>query len=455
MKIRSTRMLIRGLVVAVMALGGALANVRQADAESLKDQAATTKKYVEEFYPLWFTAIQSHTGSNRLAGPDQISYVYRLVVAINNDTLYASTFLDLSSEPVILTVPATQVRYSVLTLDPYGDIFTSGISTENRGVYALMGPDYSGEYPHTAIPIRLPLDHMIIIFRADKYSSAGKNQENQADRFRSSLLMQPYSEWRKNHSGGATTIYPERDFSVSLKLAADRLIEIQPLTFLKQLQTAVASPIVPPLSAQQQKLSDKFNRLFNASGRKGAAFADGARAGHKAILQNYLTHTDAHNWIDFTNIGKWTSAEALDRSSITEFLQYGNDHDTAAYYHAFTDGQGKALDGSNPLGYVLQIPKGQIPQAQRFWSLTAYTPDTVELIRNGADKYEIASYTPGLHYNADGSLTLYMSATRPQGVTQANWLPVVSGPFNVMLRVYGPEGNVAAGTYVPPAIRKR
>lgn len=416
-KTGSTRMLMRGLIVAVMALGGALAAPRQAGAESLTDTVATTKAYVEQFYPLWFTAIQSHTGSNRLAGPDQISSVYRLVVAINNDTLYASTFLDLTSEPVILTVPATSVRYSVLTLDAFGDIFPSGISTGAPGRYALMGPDYSGEFPRTATPIRLPLNHMTIIFRADKYSSAGKNQENQAERFRTSLLMQTLSNWRKNRSAGGTTIYPERYFSLSLKLAADRLIERQPIAFLKQLQTAVASSIVPPLSGHQQKLSDKFDRLFDASGQKGAAFEDGARAAHQAILQNYLTHTDAHNWIDFTNIGKWTSAEALDRSSITEFLQYGNDFDTAAYYHAFTDGQGKALDGSNPLGYILQIPKSQIPPAERFWSLTAYTPDTVELIRNSADKYEIASYTPGLRYNADGSLTLYMSATQPDSVT--------------------------------------
>lgn len=48
-----------------------------------------------------------------------------------------------------------------------------------------------------------------------------------------------------------------------------------------------------------------------------------------------------------------------------------------------------------------------------------------------------------------------MSVQQPNGVPTANWLPVANGPFNVMLRVYGPEGSVANNTYVPPAVIKQ
>ena len=48
-----------------------------------------------------------------------------------------------------------------------------------------------------------------------------------------------------------------------------------------------------------------------------------------------------------------------------------------------------------------------------------------------------------------------MAKKRPMGVPVANWLPVAAGSFNVMLRVYGPEGIVAKGDYVPPGIVKR
>lgn len=446
------KLAIIGLILGATALANpAAAAARQTDAFD------TTVNYVEQFYPLWFTYYQSlYASTNRLVGPDRISPLYQIVVAINDDTLYASTFLDVTSEPVVLTVPATDVRYSVLVLDPYGNIYDTGISTSAPGVYGLTGPGYGGQLPNDVTPIALPLNHMVVIFRADKYSSSGKSQKKKAELFRSSLLMQMLSKWQSDPSGGATVILPELFFGAPFKLAADTEVARDPLAFLKQLQIAVAAPNTPPLSQHQQVLSRRFDKLFAASGDL-TPFAAGAQAAHQEILDKYLSHTDRNNWIDFTNIGEWGTSrgDAIERSAITEFIQYGNNHDTAAYYHAFKDVSGAALDGTDANGYVLHIPKDKIPQAQRFWSFTAYTPETVELVRNKSHKYEIASYTPGLQYDEDGSLTLYMTQAQPEGVPEANWLPVPAGPFNIMLRVYGPEGSVADGTYIPPGIAKR
>ena len=104
--------------------------------------------------------------------------------------------------------------------------------------------------------------------------------------------------------------------------------------------------------------------------------------------------------------------------------------------------------------YVLTFSPQEIPAAKRFWSVTAYTPDAIELVPNSANKYLVASYTPGLETNQDGSISIYMAQQLPNGVPAANWLPIPSGPFNVMLRVYGPAGSVATQKYVPPAIAK-
>jgi len=46
------------------------------------------------------------------------------------------------------------------------------------------------------------------------------------------------------------------------------------------------------------------------------------------ILDNYLNNTGRTNWITFTNIGAW-GRNALDRASITEFIQFGNGRSTA------------------------------------------------------------------------------------------------------------------------------
>jgi Protein of unknown function (DUF1254) len=113
----------------------------------------TTLAYVVQFYPLWFTYYQSLLPSpNRLAGPNRISPIYHYVVAINVDTLYASSYLDLTDQPVILKIPPTMVRYSILMLDPYGDIFDAGIPPQTAGPLRSPDPDLPARFPKRSLP---------------------------------------------------------------------------------------------------------------------------------------------------------------------------------------------------------------------------------------------------------------------------------------------------------------
>ena len=417
-----------------------------------------TEAYVETFYPLWFTFYQTTLASiigstNTLVGPDRITPIYQSVVAINDDTLYASTFVDISTEPLVVTIPSTRATYSILTLDLYGNIFSTGIPVGQPGTYAFTGPRWSGTLPPNVIAKSSQLDYFILIFRADKSNSMGDDLTAEAEAFRTATLAQPLTAYKSDRNGGATKVISVATFATPFKTGADLLIAKSPITFLRLLQAAVHFSNIPPLSTDEQFLSDTFDRLFKrgaVTGPAAADFAGGAQAAHAAILNRYLTHTGPTNWINFTNIGEW-GRRVIDRAAITEFIQYGNGPSTAAYFHAFVDGQGLALDGRQPGGYVLTFAANQIPEFNRFWSVTAYTPEAIELIPNSRNKYVVASYTPGLVKNPnDGSISIYMSPTPPIGRPEANWLPVSRGPFNIMLRVYGPK--FAPGTYTPPAI---
>jgi hypothetical protein len=428
----------------------------------------TTVAYVVQFYPLWFTYYQRQIAPhpNRLAGPIRVSPIYHYAVAVNVDTLYASTFLDLAAEPVILTIPATtppltSSSYSILTLDPYGDLLTTTPSIPKaQGTYALIGPGgFTGTLPKEATRINVPLNYSVLAFRVDKYSPTDENEIKEAEAFRRSLKSQTLSDYLNHPDRGRTSILPEVFFSVPFKTTADDLVAHHPIGFLRQLQTAVAARYTPTLSPYEQALSNQFNSLFANRNENRSEFSDGARIAHELILDRYLTYTHwalpaRTNWIHFTNIGDW-GKHVIERSSITEFLQYANGIKTAAYYHVFKDANGNPLDGSSMRGYVLTFPAGQLPKAMRFWSVTAYTPEAIELVPNLADKYAVAKYTPGLKPNKDGSVSIYMARELPAGVPMANWLPVPRSAFNIMLRVYGPEGSVADNTYVPPGIQKR
>ncbi|HVA33540.1 MAG TPA: DUF1214 domain-containing protein, partial [Candidatus Baltobacteraceae bacterium] len=427
----------------------------------------TTLQYVEHFYPLWFTYGQSQRSSGTWIGPDRVGPAYHIVVLINVDTLYASMFADLS-EPLIVTIPnptsyGTNFHFSLLALDAYGDIFDTGITT--GGTYGFTGPSYGGTLPYNVTRVSVPASvglHPTLIIRADKYdkNNSGVYQPTGAEAFRSKLHAAPLSvyssrEGQCENGAGAAKIIPQVPvFALPFKSNADYLAQGDPSGFLSQLQDAVSSPRTPPLSASDQQLVTNFNVLF-----KGLPFIDprpfmkAVRDAHKAIVDYIPNHATkkTNYWAWFDNIGgpNWSY---LLRSAITEDCQYCNSHSAAAYFFVFRDSTGKLLDGSKN-SYVLTFAKKQIPETQRFWSLTAYTPGALELIHNASEKYGVASYTPGLKYGTNGSVSIVMSATKPNGVPTANWLPIRKGVFMLGLRDYGPLGKVLANRYVPPAIR--
>ncbi len=88
---------------------------------------ATAVSYVTTFYPLWFTYYQSiRSTPDQLVGPIRVSPLYKTVVAINVDTLYASSFLNLATDAAVLTLPSTDASYSILVLDRYGKVLSTG-----------------------------------------------------------------------------------------------------------------------------------------------------------------------------------------------------------------------------------------------------------------------------------------------------------------------------------------
>jgi hypothetical protein len=237
---------------------------------------------------------------------------------------------------------------------------------------------------------------------------------------------------------------------LSVKAIGDALITQNPIRFLQQLQAAVAPPRTPPLSPDEQQLSDRFNTLFGNGATQTAVFSAAALKAFDMIVNEYMTHTGPTNWTHYTNQGNF-DGHVLERAASAEFAQVGNTTETALYYNAFKDVSGQPLDGRNPSGYVLTFGPQQIPQVKRFWSVSVYTRETERVIRNPLHKYHVPNCEPGLQKNPDGSLSIYLARQLPEGVPLANWLPIGAGRFTVWLRIYGPKKGYNK-TYVPPGI---
>jgi hypothetical protein len=120
------------------------------------------------------------------------------------------------------------------------------------------------------------------------------------------------------------------------------------------------------------------------------------------------------------------------------------------YPIADTDRTGRTLDGADR--YTIRFARGDLPPVKAFWSLTMYNASYF-LAANPINRYAIGDRTSGLHYGADGSLTLYVQRDAPaDAAARANWLPAPAGQFHLIMRLYQPTTAALTGAWKPPPI---
>jgi hypothetical protein len=102
------------------------------------------------------------------------------------------------------------------------------------------------------------------------------------------------------------------------------------------------------------------------------------------------------------------------------------------YYTAASDSAGAPLSGACRYEVFGRDPP------TRWWSITAYGADDF-LIPNPAGRYSASMNSVARH--SDGS---FMIVVAKDGTAAANWIPVADGRFSLTLRLYNPDGKVAA-----------
>jgi hypothetical protein len=122
----------------------------------------------------------------------------------------------------------------------------------------------------------------------------------------------------------------------------------------------------------------------------------------------------------------------------------------SVYTVATEDRDGQTLQSRHR--YRLRLPAG-VPPVDAFWSLSIYEimPDGgMFFADNVLHRYAIGSRTPGLVYDADGSLEILIQQERPEA--DANWLPVPAPAFALIMRAYLPGPALIAGGFRYPGI---
>lgn len=396
-----------------------------------------------------FSPINTLKHEQRLYSPDDVA-----VVRANNDTYYSTGILDLRAEPVIFKMPKAEDRYYVFqlvsqTTDNFNYIGTR-LTGKGSGIYAVTSPNFKGKLPDGVVEIKSPSEFVCV---------AGRTAVNAQD---SVDIMEAVAFQSQYEIGVLSKFYPD------FKPAA-----VEPISFPQYSQATITTSeffstlnfLLPfmKLSADEEAILRNYEAIgVNTSGKftfldenpeMKASFEAGIKKGLAQIdvMASGAIGTPNNGWSLWPVQDPYFGTNYKLRTQVARVAIYANCPIEAYYPSVSLDADGNQLNGEND--YVLTFPSDALPPAQFFWSLTMYDNATMLMVHNELERYSIGDRTKGMEYNPDGSLTLYFGSKMPKSGA-SNWLPAPNGPFNLLMRIYGPKPEVLSQTWTPPAIMR-
>ena len=232
------RLVFPALLGAALAGGGPLPAARAAETISAQDAHSIGVTAYLYFYPLVtmdFTQKQLTNVAKAGAGinapmnmfanvPEYPAATMKVVVRPNFDTLYSSAWLDLTKEPMIVSVPDTQGRYYLLPmLDMWTDVFASpGWRTTGTqaGNYAVVPPGWSGALPANVVRIDAPTPYVWILGRTKTDGPADYGAVHQ---IQAALKVSPISRFGQAVEPVAGNVDPGVDMKTPPKIQVDTM----------------------------------------------------------------------------------------------------------------------------------------------------------------------------------------------------------------------------------------
>ncbi len=380
----------------------------------------------------------------------------KVVVRPNFDTLYSSAWLDLTKEPMIVSVPDTHGRYYLLPmLDMWTDVFASpGWRTTGTqaGDYAVAPPGWTGSLPAGVVRIDAPTPYVWIIGRT---KTDGPADYAAVNKIQAGLKITPLSNWGKAAEPVVGTVDPGVDMKTPPKITVDTMPAGKFFAYAAEILKLQPPHITDqPILAQMQRIGIERGKSFDIDKVDPAIKAGLETAPEDALkLMAWKVASLArvvNGWSMNTDTMGVYGNYYLKRAIITQFGLGANLPEDAIYPLNLADETGKPLDGGSD--YVLHFDKGATPPVNAFWSVTLYDAQGYQ-VANSLNRFAVSSWMP-FKYNSDGSLDLYFQNASPGADKEANWLPAPKGPFNLTMRLYAPKSEALTGKWNPPPVMK-
>src|SRR5215469_11598367 len=380
----------------------------------------------------------------------------RVVVRPNFDTLYSSAWLDMTKEPMVISVPDTGGRYYLLPmLDMWTDVFASpGWRTTGTqaGNFLVTLPGWNGTLPAGMTRISAPTPYVWIIGRT---KTDGPADYDAVHKIQAGYKVTPLSEWGKPSEPVTGKIDPKIDMKTPPKILVDTMKGGEYFVYAAELLKLQPPHLTDqPIIAQMKRIGIEPGKSLDMSKldpvlRK--ALEDAPAAGQQLMEWKVPTIARvANGWSMNTDTMGVYGNYYLKRAIVAQVGLGANVPEDAIYPLNLADEAGKPLDGASK--YTIHFDKGATPPVNAFWSLTLYNSDGFQ-VANSLNRFAVSSWMP-FKYNPDGSLDLYFQNESPGADKEVNWLPAPKGPFNLTMRLYAPKSDALTGKWKPPLITK-
>jgi len=464
------RMIVKVLLVSCASWFGT--GQGQSDPTSLAEQA-----YIY-LYPLVLMEVTRQSQNaipNAITNTPVFAPVFeKKVVDPNQDTLYSIAWLNLTAEPVVLSVPDTNGTYYLMQLlSLWTDTFASpGKRTFGTGAgqFLIAGPRWHGATPTGTTLLSASTEDVWVLGRTQCNGTADYAHVNgiQAGYKIEQLSVWQQRQWKKGEfeedseqhqqwqhdtehnpqwrpesqgpqsaaSSSPPQVVSAMDaqtfFSTAISLMARNPAKPEDLPFLQDVFVPLGLPTdggVLDWSGLSSTVSD--------------ALVASVPLAQASILTGSVSGGVIAGWTyPAAGVGSYGTNYAL-RSHLARFGLGANLMEDAIYLTAPTVN----LSGQS---FMLKFADSESPPVNAFWSITAYDPEGY-LKYNSLHRYALHNWDP-LVFGADGSLTLYIGGEQPASSPQANWLPTSTDVVTLMVRMYWPQESVLDGSWTMPPL---
>ncbi len=336
------------------------------------------------------------------------------VVSPSNDTPYSWAWLDLRTEPWVLSVPAVD-RYYVLPVHELDTVYAGFVGSRSTGQEAgdhlVAGPDWDGEPPAGISSVIRAATRLVGIVGRTQAVGTSPEAVRELGGIQQRYLLRPLHV----HTG---TPEPEPARQPVWPVWRESVLDtVEFFSFLDFLLGFF--PALPTEAGLRGRLTDlgvDGRGEFEPATLPMAVRAEMERgiADGKAALARAVARTES-------SVGLFGTRERIG----TKYLEQAVGAVTGLY---------------------------GLPVEEAWYG--AWQADSEGHRPPDAGRRD--HRTPGLVRDPDGGLTLHLSHRPPTDpAAAANWLPVPDGPFTAVLRLYGPDGAVLDGRWTPPPLTPR